>query len=71
MTVDQTQINPKKLRLTKWTAVNPQNKEKHFLVTKVINPELPAHRIKFVKVETVLTKRNFTFPWIELADKQK
>ena len=34
------QLNPQKLRLSKWTAVNPQEKEKHFLVTKVIDPEL-------------------------------
>jgi len=25
-------LNPKKLRLSKWTAVNPKTKEKHFLV---------------------------------------
>ena len=37
------QINPKKLRLSKWTAVNPKEKEKHFLVTKVIDPEQPKH----------------------------
>ena len=71
MTADQPQINPKKLRLSKWTAVNPQNKEKHFLVTKVINPELPANRIEWVKMEAVFTKRNFTLPWIDLTDKQK
>ncbi|MFM6921870.1 MAG: TIGR02450 family Trp-rich protein, partial [Polynucleobacter victoriensis] len=32
-------IHPKKLLLTKWTAVHPINKEKHFLVVKVIEPE--------------------------------
>jgi tryptophan-rich hypothetical protein len=33
------QINPAKLLLSKWTAVKPVNKEKHFLVTKLIEPE--------------------------------
>jgi hypothetical protein len=39
-------LNPQKLRLSKWTAVNPQEKEKHFLVTKVINPEAPKQKQK-------------------------
>ena len=43
------QINPKKLRLSKWTAVNPQEKEKHFLVTKVIDPEQPKHLVAHVR----------------------
>ena len=29
------QINPKKLLHSKWTAVHPVNKEKHFLVTEM------------------------------------
>ena len=65
------QINPKKLRLSKWTAVNPQDKEKHFLVTKVIDPEQPKHLIEFVEVEAVLTGRSFTMNWTELADATK
>jgi len=28
-------INPKKLLNSKWTAVNPTKKEKHFLITEV------------------------------------
>ena len=34
-------LHPKKLLLTKWTAVKPIAKNKHFLVSKVIEPELP------------------------------
>ena len=33
-------LNPKKLLLTKWTAVKPVAKQKHFLVSRVIQPEL-------------------------------
>lgn len=35
-------LSSKKLLQTKWTAVTPRNKEKHFLVTKVIEPEPPG-----------------------------
>ena len=34
-------LNPKKLLLSKWTAVTPTSKEKHFVVIKVIEPEPP------------------------------
>ena len=67
----QNQINPKKLRLSKWTAVNPKEKEKHFLVTKVIDPEQPKHLIELVVMEAVLTKRSFTMRWEELTDPTK
>ena len=29
------QINPKKLLNSKWTAVKPAHKEKHFLITEI------------------------------------
>ena len=53
-------LNPEKLRLSKWTAVHPRAQGKHFLVTQVINPEAPAHRIEQVVLEAVLTRRSFT-----------
>jgi hypothetical protein len=33
-------LQPNKLLLSKWPAVNPIAKEKHFLVSKVVAPEL-------------------------------
>lgn len=33
-------LHPKKLLLTKWTAVQPVARQKHFVVTKVMEPEL-------------------------------
>jgi tryptophan-rich hypothetical protein len=33
------QINPDKLLISKWTAVQPYNKERHFLVTRLIKNE--------------------------------
>ncbi len=65
------QLNPKKLRLSKWTAVTPRAKEKHFLVTRVINPEAPTNRIEEVVLEAVLTRRSFTLRWTELTDKKQ
>lgn len=65
------QLNPKKMLLSKWTAVAPCDREKHFLVTRVINPEAASHHIELVELEAVLTKRSFTLLWSELTDKQK
>jgi hypothetical protein len=33
-------LHPKKLLLTKWTAVQPVARQKHFIVTKVVEPEV-------------------------------
>jgi tryptophan-rich hypothetical protein len=61
-------LNPKKLLLSKWTAVAPRKKEKHFIVTKVIEPEQPAMQIEFVELEAVYSLRSFTLHWRELND---
>jgi len=45
-------LNPKKLLLTKWTAVTPLAKQKHFLVSKVIQPEVPTDPIQDVEIES-------------------
>ena len=37
-------LSPKKLLLSKWTAVTPRHKERHFIVTRVVLPEPPATR---------------------------
>ena len=50
-------IHPKKLLLTKWTTVAPQAKDKHFLVTQVVQPEVPGDAIEWVEIEAVFSKR--------------
>lgn len=60
-------LNPKKLLLSKWTAVYPQNKEKHFIVTKLIEPELPDMPLEQVELEAVYTQRSYIVPWRELT----
>jgi tryptophan-rich hypothetical protein len=62
------QLHPKKMMHTKWTAVAPVAKQKHFLVTKVILPEPPEEKIEWVEIEAVYTKQTKTIRWRELRD---
>ena len=61
-------LNPKKLLLTKWTAVMPVAKQKHFLVRRVIQPELPTDPIEWVEIEAVFSKATQTIAWRDLQD---
>jgi len=61
-------LNPKKLLLTKWTAVHPVAKQKHFLVSRVIQPELPTSPIELVEIEAVYSKAVQVIAWRELQD---
>ena len=61
-------INPKKLLNTKWTATVPANKEKHFMVTQVIMPNLATEPIEVIMLEAVHSKRSQLMPWQQLND---
>ena len=61
-------LSPKKLLLTKWTAVTPKLKDKHFIVTKVHLPEPPATRIDVVELEAVRSKQVTLLHWRDLTD---
>jgi tryptophan-rich hypothetical protein len=61
-------LNPKKLLLTKWTAVKPIAKQKHFLVSRVIQPELPTDPIEQVEIEAVFSKTVQVVAWRDLQD---
>jgi tryptophan-rich hypothetical protein len=61
-------LNPKKLLLSKWTAVTPAAKQKHFLVSKVIKPALPTDAIELVEIESVFSKASQVIPWRDLQD---
>ena len=61
-------LSPKKLLHTKWTAVAPQNKEKHFLVTRVIEPVPLVSPVVSVEIEAVHSKRVQLIGWRELTD---
>ena len=60
-------LSPKKLLHTKWTAVAPKNKEKHFLVTQVIEPVPPGSPVVSVEIEAVYSKRARIIGWRELT----
>jgi tryptophan-rich hypothetical protein len=49
-------INPSKLLLSKWTAAQPQNREKHFLVTELFRDE--EGTVVDIELQAVLTKRS-------------
>ena len=63
-------LSPKKLLLSKWTAVTPIVKQKHFLVSKVILPEPPSEKIEFVEIEAVLTKKISLIAWRDLMNNE-
>ena len=61
-------LSPKKLLLTKWTAVTPRHREKHFVVLRVIEPEPPSMRVEQVELEAVHSRRVHLLHWRELTD---
>ena len=61
-------LSSKKLLLTKWTAVTPRNREKHFVVVRVIEPELPSMRVEQVELEAVHSQQVYVLHWRELTD---
>ncbi len=62
-------INPRKLPNSKWTAVAPVNKEKHFVVTEVEFDE--DDTVLSCTLEAVLSRRAFEIDWHDLKDEAK
>ncbi|WP_417545383.1 TIGR02450 family Trp-rich protein [Marinobacter sp.] len=60
-------INPRKLLHSKWTAVNPTNKEKHFLVTELEFDE--EGKVAHCLIEAVISNRSEPIEWAELKDR--
>ncbi len=56
-------LNPKKLLLSKWTAVKPLVKHTHFLVSRVIQPEQSTDPIVSVEIEAVFSKTTQVIAW--------
>jgi tryptophan-rich hypothetical protein len=59
-------INPAKLLNSKWTAVKPTNKEKHFLVTEIAFDE--EGLVTSCSIEAVMSKRTIPINWLDLKD---
>ncbi len=61
-------LHPKKLLLSKWTAVKSVARQKHFLVVTVIEPEPPEAPVEWVEIEAVYSKKVQRIRWRELLD---
>ena len=59
-------INPGKLLNSKWTAVHPENREKHFMVTEVEFDE--EGLVVSCSIEAVLSKRSESIQWRDLKN---
>ena len=59
-------INPKKLLHSKWSAVTPTKKEKHFLVTEIEFDEEGI--VVSCCIEAVISKRSIPINWHDLKD---
>lgn len=59
-------INPRKLLLSKWTARQPRNREKHFLVTELHRDE--EGEVLTVELQAVLSRRSECIDWHLLED---
>ncbi len=63
--------HPKKLVDSKWTAVVPEDREKHFIVTRVLDAETVAVRAPSVELRCLLTKRSRIVPQSDLRDPER
>lgn len=63
----------KKLLNTKWTAANPVNKEKHFIVVEIVKPDDLEEWVdfEFIKIEAVYSKSIYQIAWKDLRDSTK
>lgn len=59
-------VNPKKLRGSKWTAVKPVNREKHYIVTAV-KTDAAGNPLTCV-LEAVHSRRETELDWRALKD---
>ncbi|WP_413795068.1 MULTISPECIES: TIGR02450 family Trp-rich protein [unclassified Pseudomonas] len=62
-------FNPRKLKLSKWTACTPVNQEKHFMVTQLFCDEagVPVR----IELQAVHSGRVEVFDWTELRDDKR
>jgi tryptophan-rich hypothetical protein len=69
--IDRNPLSSRKLLHTKWTAAAPVNREKHFLVTRLVQPEPSYAPVEFVELEAVHSGRRSVLPWRELQDRSR
>ncbi|MDT9002387.1 TIGR02450 family Trp-rich protein [Paucibacter sp. APW11] len=64
-------VHPKKLLLSKWTAVRPEGREKHFLVSALVLPDAPGEALEWVEIEAVHSRCSQRIQWRELRDAER
>jgi len=64
-------LSPKKLLLSKWTAVQVLAKQKHFLVSRVVQPEDLSLPIAEIEIEAVYSGEKRIILWRELQDSSR
>lgn len=57
-------ISQNKLLHSKWTALFPVGKEKHFVIVKILDPK--NHRCQ---IEAIMTGKRYILDWHALQDK--
>jgi len=62
-------FNPAKLQLSKWTAMLPRNREKHFIVTKLVQDDVG--NVTHCVIEAVHSHREQLVEWQELRESAK
>ena len=50
-------LSPQKLKLSKWTAAKPANKEKHFMVVELVEPAEEGGPVIDIVLEAVHSRR--------------
>jgi len=61
------QINPRKLLLSKWTAVSPVKKRKHFIVIKLVLDEITQDVVGCI-LQAVIDKYEMQLDWRKLKN---
>ena len=64
--IQMNRLNPDKLLMSKWTAAQPENRERHFIVTRLIRAE--DETIIGCVLEAVINKNSCEHDWRELQD---
>ena len=61
-------ISPKSLLHSKWTKINIENKEKHFVITEVEFDE--DQKVTRCVIEAAMTKNEYELNWRDLKQPQ-
>ena len=59
-------INPEKLLLSKWTALKPVKKQRHFIVTRLLRSD--DEKVIACELEAVINKNSVEIDWQQLKD---